>query len=290
MSPATLRHSTETLTPADLSRVPHAAAASWPEVLGLLASPDSGQPLTLDAARSELVDAQGHRYPHRPSGPLLVPAALQAYFSDRLTIPAQAVNSSFLQYFHISAIKQSGEAGATNASSDDTHYQRHLFRMREFLKPASGVVLDVGCDDPHIGASLLPPAARYIGLDPFGHQKNKFRVVGFGEYLPFQDATFQGVLFNTTLDHMLDWHQALDEAVRVLVPGGTLYIATLVWTARATLIRDSVHFHHFRDYEILGALPDFKVDLEWRYDYKGDSHRHGLFLALKKPMAPPRAV
>jgi SAM-dependent methyltransferase len=285
MSSATLRHSTQALTPAELSREPHAVAASWPEVLALLASPDSGQRLSVDSERAELVDEQGNRYPHRPWGPLLVPAALQPYFSDRLAIPPQAVTNSFMQYFHISAIKQSGEAGATNAPSDDTHYQRHLFRMREFLQSASGVVLDVGCDDPYIGAGLLPPSARYIGLDPFCQQQDKFRVIGFGEYLPFQDATFDGVVFNTTLDHMLDWHQALDEAARILSPGGMLYISTLVWTARATLIPDSVHFHHFRDYEILGALPDFKVTQEWRYDYKGDVHRHGLFLALKKPLA-----
>jgi ubiquinone/menaquinone biosynthesis C-methylase UbiE len=110
-----------------------------------------------------------------------------------------------------------------------------------------------------------------------------FRVIGFGESLPFGDASFDCVMFNTSLDHILDWRRAIDEARRVLVSGGLLYICTLIWTDRADLVTDAVHFHHFRDYEIFGALKDWEPVDERRYDYKGASHRHGLYFSVRKP-------
>lgn len=280
-------HSEQALTRAELLALPHASAASWEEVRSLLVSPDSGLPLAEDAAGAALIDANGNRYPRRAWGPLLIPRALHPFFTDRLAIPASAVTDSFLQYFQLCAIKQSGETGAINAAVGDVHYQRHLYRMREFLRSARGIVLDIGCDDSQIGAGLCPAGARYVGLDPFGGQKEHFRVIGFGERLPFKALAFNGVMFNTTLDHMLDWHHALDEADRVLAPGGTLYISSLVWTKRASLLTDAVHFHHFRDYELLGAMPHFDILDEQRYDYKGDTHRYGLYLALRKPDLVP---
>jgi hypothetical protein len=69
----------------------------------------------------------------------------------------------------------------------------------------------------------------------------------------------------------------------VLKAGGQLIIATLVWTAQADLLGDAVHFHHFRDYEIFGALSAFAIEDVARYDYKGNTHRHGLYVrALKR--------
>lgn len=268
---------TRTVTPADLAVRPHAQPASLDELLPLLASPDSGRPLAV-AASSALTDGE-HEYPRRGEALLLLPARLHAYFTDRLVVPPSAADDAFMQYFLLASIKQSGEI---NAAPDNVHYQRHLFRLQEFCKNASGLVLDVGCDDAELGASLLPPAARYAGIDPFCMRTAPFRLIGVGEYLPFQDGTVDGVLFNTSLDHILDWRRALEEAHRVLKPGGMLYLCTIIWTARADLMTDTVHFHHFRDYEILGALDRFTIEATRRYDYKGDNHRHGLYLSARK--------
>lgn len=271
------------LSRSDLLSRPHAVFANMPEILSALASPDSGLPLTVDKASGRLIDRVGNRYPFRGALPLLTPVRLQDYFSDCLSIPLFAADDAFFQYFLLSSIKQSGTAGAINASADDIHYQRHLFRMRDFLQSASGLVLDVGCDDPHVGAGLLPPSTKYVGLDPFCRRLEPFRIVGLGEYLPFLDEVVDCVVFNTSLDHILDWRRAVDEALRVLVPGGTLYVCTLVWTERAGLVSDAVHFHHFREYEIFGALSGLEIAQERRYDYKGNTHRSGLYLAVKKP-------
>lgn len=268
-------------SPAELASSPHAAMVSLDDLMPLLASPDSGKSLQFDQAMKALTDG-AHIYPMRGVLPVLVPARLQPHFTDRLDVPFNLSHDAFMQYFLLATIKQSGEI---NAAPEDVHFRRHLFRLREFLRGCCGSVLDVGCDDPHIGASLLPAGTRYVGLDPFCRRAEPFRLVGVGEYLPFKDGAVDNVLFNTSLDHILDWRRALEEANRVLVPGGRLYICTLVWTARAGLISDSVHFHHFRESEIFGALGGFDIKEVQSYDYKGEDHRHGLYLcATKRPV------
>lgn len=271
---------TKTISVNDLATRRHAQRMNLTQALPLLASPDSG--LTLIRSEDFLSDGK-NRYPLREEIPLLLPASLHEYFSDRLSVPAQANRDSFFQYFYLSSIKQSGEIGEINASFENEHYQRHLHRMNEMVADCHGTVLDVGCDNPKIGASIFPFSATYVGLDPFCQSLQEFRLIGVAEFLPFLSNSLDNVVFNTSLDHVLDWHRAINEAYRVLVKDGALYISTLVWTQNADLLSDSVHFHHFREYEILQGLEGFKIMKTKRYDYKGNEHRHGLYLkAVKK--------
>lgn len=271
------------LSPSTLQMRPHAHSLGVQDVLPILASPDSGKPLSFNGMDDGLSDGE-FSYPMRGGLPLLVPYKLQPYFSDHLDVPFDVGTDSFLQYFLLASIKQSGVINAINADFADMHFQRHLYRMHDFLKGANGIVLDVGCDDPEVGASLLPESASYVGLDPFCRRSDPFRVIGVGEYLPFGGETVNGVVFNTSLDHILDWRQALQEADRVLTPGGKLYISTLVWIDRAGLTTDSVHFHHFREYEIFGALSGYVIADVRRYAYKNDHHRYGVYLSAEKPV------
>lgn len=252
------------------------------EVLQLLASPDSGSALDYDNQLCLLTDKVGNSYPMRGVLPLLIPTRLVQFYTDRLDVPYSIISDSLLQYYFLSAVKQSGELMAANSSANDVHYQRHLYRMINLLSSARGRVLDVGCDDPALGAALLDASASYIGLDPFCRRLSPFRIIGFGENLPFRDATFDCVVFNTSLDHIFDWQRAISEARRVLVPGGLLFICTLIWTDDADLVKDAVHFHHFRDYEIMGELQSWDIISLLRYDYKGARHRHGLYMSARK--------
>ena len=268
------------VTPDDLLAQPHARALDLEQCLPLLASPDSGRPLALDGGA---VSDGETVYELREGLPLLIPARLQAYFSDRLAVPFDHSRKQFLQYFLLATIKQSG---AVNAPASSLPFHRHLHRARAFFAGCGGAVLDVGCDDPALSAALLPQDAQYVGLDPFCARTQPFRIIGVGEFLPFRDGSFDNVLFNTSLDHIMDWHLAVDEALRVLRPGGSLYILSYVWTERAHLLDDTVHFHHFRDYEILGKIKEagLRVEDEKRYACpKGDDHRHELFVRAVRP-------
>lgn len=265
----------------ELANRPHARALGLHDVLPLLISPDSGKALAF--AEDEKALSDGDRsYPLRSGFPVLLPHRLLAHYTDRLTVPlADYSDDAFMQYFLLATIKQSGEI---NAQADDVHYKRHLHRLRNVVAEARGLVVDVGCDDAQIGASLFSTAVDYVGLDPFCTKGMPFRLIGLGEYLSIKDATADVVLFNTSLDHILDWRRAIDEAYRVLVPGGILYISTLAWTDKAGLVTDSVHFHHFREYEIFGALGSLRIEDVRRYDYKGNQYRHGLYVTARKPL------
>jgi len=109
-----------------------------------------------------------------------------------------------------------------------------------------GVVLDVGC-----GPQVFPTYAegfkgRFVGIDPIrGEAKRNFDfAVAVGEYLPFQDQTFNQVIFAGSLDHVLNQEQVFEEVKRVLKPGGIINIWFGVPETQGTiakLTRKAIH-------------------------------------------------
>jgi hypothetical protein len=207
--------------------------------------------------------------------PVLYPKEITEAWQEG-SIPLTYQASALNQYVLLSQIKQTGEI---NAPLDSGPARKHQYRFKEFCRGLSGLVLDVGSDKPSHSMQLLPSACEYLGLDPYAGW-GEFRVIGLGEILPFRDASIDAVLFNTSLDHILDYHTAIEEAHRVLKPGGSVVIATYAWLEKATLLTDSVHFHHFREFEILGSLGRiFQIEDIRRYeDPKNATHRYGLYV------------
>jgi SAM-dependent methyltransferase len=89
-----------------------------------------------------------------------------------------------------------------------------------------GSVLDVGCGPQKLPVHARTFSGRFVGIDPLrGEQERHFEFVqGIAEYLPFRNATFDQILFVTTLDHMLSPQRALREARRVLQPSGEIIV------------------------------------------------------------------
>ncbi|MGI8780771.1 MAG: methyltransferase domain-containing protein [Solirubrobacteraceae bacterium] len=90
-----------------------------------------------------------------------------------------------------------------------------------------GRVLDVGCGPQALPSYAAGMAGELVGIDPLtGTQPRDFTFVkGIAEYLPFADASFDRVLFATSLDHVLSPSLTVAEARRVTRPGG----AVVVW-------------------------------------------------------------
>jgi SAM-dependent methyltransferase len=240
----------------------------------LLISPDTKKELVASKAGDSLEDNL-NSYDIKNGCPVLYPKEISNAWLDG-GIPLSYSASPMQQYVLLSQIKQSKEI---NAPLDSVPARKHQFRFKDFCKGLTGLILDVGSDKPSHSMQFLPSDCEYLGLDPYAGD-GEFRLIGLGEILPINHSSVDAVLFNTSLDHMLDYHTAIEEAYRVLRPGGRIVIATYAWIEGATLLTDSVHFHHFREFEIFGAMEKyFEIEDVRRYeDPKHATHRYGLYV------------
>lgn len=245
--------------------------------MGLLRCVDSNK--TLYRLSHDVLSDGTSEYQIADGCPILYPLLVQEAWHDK-SLPLKNFTNPLLKYVLLSQIKQFGEI---NAPTNSVPYRKHQWRFSEFCKDLSGLVLDIGCDVPATQSTLLPDTCSYVGLDPYAGSGD-FRVIGLGEILPFASDRFDACLFNTSLDHILDFKTALDEAHRILLPDGKIIISTYAWTERLTLLTDLVHFHHFTEDEILSYLSrNFKIETIKRYeDPKHETHRYGLYVCASK--------
>jgi hypothetical protein len=109
--------------------------------------------------------------------------------------------------------------------------------LLELIDVASKDVLDVGCGDGHVARFVTQAGGRVIGIEPNPVQLARARAAapagdetyeeGCGENLKYPDGSFDIVIFFNSLHHVpvADIPEAVDEAARVLRPGGKIYIA-----------------------------------------------------------------
>ncbi|MBS0418985.1 MAG: methyltransferase domain-containing protein [Proteobacteria bacterium] len=99
------------------------------------------------------------------------------------------------------------------------------------------IVLDIGCGAGAVGAMFGHSGARYIGIDHSRHAAmytlrhlraaggDGFTAQGNAETLPLLDNSIDVVYSNGVLHHTPNFRTAMDEAYRVLKPGGRAIIA-----------------------------------------------------------------
>ena len=107
--------------------------------------------------------------------------------------------------------------------------------LKNILPHVTGTIVDVGCGaQPY--RSLLPAAAKYIGIDSsaakdhFGYEVPDTLYFA-GDRWPIADGSADFVLCAETLEHVRDPREFLGEAFRCLTPGGTILI-TVPFAAR----------------------------------------------------------
>jgi SAM-dependent methyltransferase len=118
---------------------------------------------------------------------------------------------------------------------------RTLRRIEPFFRlPADPVILDLGSGIGNFVVACRKNGLRVFGVEPdrIGNETSvtSLRIASkrldpspfaaaVGEQLPFADATFDLVVMDQVIEHVADQRKVLAEALRVLKPGGAMYVA-----------------------------------------------------------------
>ncbi len=195
------------------------SAAYLATLLEILACPiDPASPVTPIRGSDDQVVAlrsQNGEYPVVDNVPRMIPPLLAG--TDRNQALWQEHQQQRWQDY------QEGKRSFFSEGDEKTQY------LAEIIAQAGrGLFLDVGCGVlPSPGYMTASGSdVNWIGIDPLlGDVARHFPFVqGVGEYLPFQDYTFDGVLYASTIYHQEDPRRSLQRARRVIRPHGKLYV------------------------------------------------------------------
>lgn len=92
------------------------------------------------------------------------------------------------------------------------------------LRKLSGSIVDIGCGYMPYKSLVLNHAERYIGLDLKGNDYGKPDLEWDGRAIPLADNSMDGALAMEVLEHCPEPELVLREALRVLKPGGLLFL------------------------------------------------------------------
>ena len=97
---------------------------------------------------------------------------------------------------------------------------------------AQGVVIDIGCGEKPKRRIFEPFVAQHIGLDhpTMQHNSQNVDIFATAYYIPSANNSFDTVLCTAVLEHLEEPLHALQEAYRVLKPGGyAIYTVPFFW-------------------------------------------------------------
>ena len=134
-------------------------------------------------------------------------------------------------------------------------------------------ILEVGCS-PAATIHRLRQAHLRVGIDPLASEWGRFyrdstnHIQGMGEYLPFEDETFDVVLCINVLDHVQNPSAALKEIQRVLKKGDVLVLwlqtfSTFRIIRKVLNLIDAPHPHHFSDSDISFMLQEIGYGVDY---------------------------
>ena len=130
------------------------------------------------------------------------------------------------------------ENPAVPLSSGPDRARRQARMLTAVLRtvPSPAVIVDIGCGDGLASgvAAQLNPGHQFVGVDWSADALRQARarglaliragVEGFG--LPLVSASADVVIMSEVIEHLVDTDSALDEAFRILKPGGSLLLST----------------------------------------------------------------
>jgi ubiquinone/menaquinone biosynthesis C-methylase UbiE len=107
--------------------------------------------------------------------------------------------------------------------------------VKSFLKNIKGNLLDLGCGESPYRFLVNETTTTYFGVDIADADKFDYTrsdITHFdGKKIPFSDGHFDAILCTEVVEHVFEYQTLIDDAYRVLKPGGTAMF-TIPWSAR----------------------------------------------------------
>jgi ubiquinone/menaquinone biosynthesis C-methylase UbiE len=107
--------------------------------------------------------------------------------------------------------------------------------VKKFLNTNSGNLLDLGCGESPYRFLVNESSTKYYGVDIADADKFDYTrtdITHFdGKKIPFADQYFDSILCTEVVEHVLEYQTLIDDAHRVLKPGGKV-LFTIPWSAR----------------------------------------------------------
>jgi SAM-dependent methyltransferase len=123
-----------------------------------------------------------------------------------------------------------------NSGPDRARRQARMLAGVLRTVPAPGLIVDVGCGDGLATsvAARVNPGHHFVGIDWSADALRQSRARGLaliragveGPGLPLASGSADAVIMSELIEHLIDTDSALDEAWRVLKPGGSLLLST----------------------------------------------------------------
>jgi SAM-dependent methyltransferase len=166
------------------------------------------------------------------------------------------------------------EITSAEIPSDNPVHQRLYFPYEEAAKRIHGRVLELGCGWGRGVEKLIAACDHFTGLDKnealiaalqAKHPNHYFNTVDLPSLAEFADNSFDFVVTFQVIEHIQDDHRFLQEAHRVLKPGGKLFLTTV--NKDYSLSRNPWHVREYKTSELRGLMQKYFCKLEtWGID------------------------
>jgi SAM-dependent methyltransferase len=154
------------------------------------------------------------------------------------------------QYLLVDGVPVFTEEGASVTRHPATHLSNSIADAgKEIISSTEGLVLNLSAG----GSEVKPANVVELEYSIFRHTD----VVGDAHYLPFQDETFSACICMNAFEHYRNPRRVADELLRVLKPGGTLFLHT---AGLQPLHEPPHHYYNVTKFGLIEWLKNFEIE------------------------------
>jgi SAM-dependent methyltransferase len=131
-----------------------------------------------------------------------------------------------LTNMRIENLQRLADANVTKSGMYYLHYKPfHRALLAAIKNYATGKVLDIGCGNKPYESKFGEQITGYIGCDIIQSDLNKVDVLCAANNIPLENSSFDTVFSTQTIEHVEDHQGLVNEAHRLIKPGGFFIVS-----------------------------------------------------------------